>query len=552
MEVDAAAEKAKRRKIIDADGNIVNSGGLPKPTLDAAKNKAMRALILHLHEFFYVMLDFKGNALKNLDETMKVSGLIWTLYCLKKRECNDSGEIKTKVKVDTKTTINQKTFTVHGQLDNFVNICKLYGLQFVRNELESLNMRGVFQANFFLIYQFRYRCAEGLYQNNVYKITDTGDGKDTYRLINAWGVMTRHLGLTYGANFPPTMQSGMLQQMGPATLLIGCAETTNPKYQEKWINAVQTQLKMVPGINVFAKALAGTKMQHAPLITDILDIAAFGVAKQVHKATFCHAMLRTLIADVNEFKTWRGDIKIPATSPVKVPGTENLMTPEVGNRIPDTLMGSLYFTMDWSGRGMWQAMRQISSKEFLILGRGQEHAEVYSQWLSLTVLGLWSEDMAVIEKVFGVMPMKRSAYGTAFTDRRQSGKLMKVKLMDPKYVCKLASAAQTKLGASDQVVGIRIPALSGRAVSAWKEDDERRIFLAPREGVQLTRHDSLSIARAKLSHHRTKILTDLDIAKKIAYGTTSWFRFTNNEAGEPVFTEELAPVVLTNQFIGID
>lgn len=550
MEVDA--NPAKRRKVIDADGNIVNSGGLPKPTLNAARNRNMRALILHLHEFYYRLTDFNAEQLRNIDETMKVSGLLWTLFTLKKRECNDSGEIRTKVRDTTVVVINGKKFGVHGQLDNFTAICKLYGLEFVRNDQTSLDLRGIYQSNFFLIYQFRYRCAEGLYQNNVYKISDTGDGADTFRLVSAWGVQSRHLGLTYGANYPPSMQSGMLQQMGPATLLIGLAETTQARFQGKWIDAVTTQLKMVPGIEEFAKQIVGTRFTHANLITEILDVAAFGIAKQVHKASFPHCMLRTLIEGEGEFMTWRASIKIPSSGAVVAVGSDGLNTPTIGDAIPATLDQSLYFSMNWSGRGMWAVMRHVSTIPFTMLGRDKAYKEIYSQWLSISILGLWPEDMAVIEKIFGTVPIKRSKYGEAFTERRAKGQLIAVNTMNPQYVCKLASAAQTKLGAADQMVGIRIPVVSGKAVSVWKDDDERRVFLAPREGIQLTRHDSLGIAKAKLSHLRTKILTELDIAKKISYGTTSWFRFGMTAEGENTFTEDNTPLVLSGQFIGIN
>nr|QRW42410.1 MAG: nucleoprotein [Wuhan Mosquito Virus 6] len=543
----------KKRRVIDGDGNVVNSGGLPKPSLDATKNKKMRALILHLHEYYYVLFAFKDADLLNIDETIKVTGLLWTLYCLKKMECNDSGTIKTKVTASTTTTINEKEVNVYGQKDTFVNICALYGLAFTRNSQESLNMRGIFQSNFFLIYQFRYRCAEGLYQNNSYKIMDTGEEKNTYRLVEAWGVMSRHLGLTYGANFPPSMQSGMLQQMGPATLLIGLAETKNVKYQEKWINAVQTQMKLVPGINALAKKLAGSKQQYKEVITSILDIAAFGVAKQVHKASFCHAMLRTLITANADFKSWRSNIARGADGGKAVPGNSTLKAPEIGIMIPDAMLDLFYFTMDWSGKGMWKTLRHVSTCQFFLKSRGAEFKEVYSQWLSLSILGLWTEDMAVIEKVFGVVPIKRSKYSIAFEDRRLKGDLLPVKIMDPQYVCKLSSAAQTKLGATDQVVGIRTPVLSGKAVSNWKDDDERRVYLLPEEdGVQVTRGDTFAVARAKLAHHKARILTELEVAKKLSYGTTNWFRFPHEPVNGEEFIDDPNPVILRNEFIGID
>lgn len=113
---------------------------------------------------------------------------------------------------------------------------RLYGLEF-NNTPQSKEMRGTFQVNLCLIYAYRFRCNEGVYLNSTYKQGE-GAGVETVIPIDSWGVMKHHLPFMYGANFPPSMQSALMQQLGPAALLIGLAETTSAAFQGKWESAV--------------------------------------------------------------------------------------------------------------------------------------------------------------------------------------------------------------------------------------------------------------------------------------------------------------------------
>lgn len=74
--------------------------------------------------------------------------------------------------------------------------------------------------------------------------------------------------------------------------------------------------------------------------------------------------------------------------------------------------------MDFSGKGMWNMYHQVAAvKDFQLKSVDGTKTEIYSQWLSYTVTGLWMEDTAILRHIFGKDPILRKNYGTAFTRR---------------------------------------------------------------------------------------------------------------------------------------
>lgn len=531
---------AKIRRIVNLQGQEVTTGGLAKPVRDVPLNTQMRYLVLHLHEAYFKYMGVAQAKIKHIDVTMKVTGLIWTSYTLVKQAANRSGNVIQKVKDTSVLNIGGIDRTVGELKDIFIKICNLYGLVFDGSP-QSKDMRGTFQMNLCLLYAFRYRCNEGVYLNNTYKIGE-GAGIETVVPIDSWGVMKRHYPFMYGGNFPPSMQSALIQQLGPAALMIGLAETVSPNYQDKWVNAVKGQLSGVPNIGAITDLIKGTREAHASLITSVLDIAALGTARQVHKASFTWCMLRAVTAG-SEYQSWAAEIQ----EQVEAGGVKRY---NLGQKLTDKEILPIVAETDYSGKRMWYLYNAVAKHTFVLSCIDGVNEDVYRQWLSYSTIGLWTEDTAVLETVFGRQPILRCDYGDAFKGRRTQGMDRNIKLYPALWVSKLASAAQTKLGAVDPYVAARGSCVSGRASSDWNDDDVRNIYLQPVGGSSRNAVTGAMRLKDALDDHKKRIERLVTRDKRIDYGTTSWYKVDETSDQDNYGTEDKAKIVkLNNSYI---
>lgn len=284
-------------------------------------------------------------------------------------------------------------------------ICELYGLKF-DSAPAMKDLRGIFQVNLCLMYAFKYRAAEGVYLNNEYKITVKAEAVEVGKQMKDWGVKPAHFPFSYGSSFPPSLQSAIMQQLGPVTLLIGLCETTSQAYQEKWVKAAVGQMSGVPNMASIANVLKGSKTKHKELVSGVLDLVGLGIAKQSHKASFPWPILRSAMPE-NTLVQWIQTFSITQD--------ENAMIYFVyGAKLTDKTIPSYVGDIDYSGKKMWYAYNEIAGKAtFKLKGIEGANNAVYAQWLSYSVTGLWMEDVAILKHIFEVEPVLRKDYGNA-------------------------------------------------------------------------------------------------------------------------------------------
>lgn len=541
MDVDGAAPPAKRRRIVNENGQEITTGGLEKPIRNADDNLNMRYLLFHIHEYVGFLFGFKEADWKLFDESLKITSFVWTAYTLLKQEANNSGNVKSKVTDDTDCSCIGKKIKFGHIRAAVREICGLYGLRFDATPAMR-DLRGIFQVNLSLMYTFKYRACEGVYLNATYKTSVGKDGVDVERLLNSWGATHDHLPFSYGANFPPALQASSMQQMGAAPLLIGLCETLNSSFQAKWEKAVVAQMSGVPNIASIARVLKGSRSQYPSLVCGVLDIVALGTAKQTHKAAFPWCFLRATF-QTGPLMTWAQAFKVILTD-------GGVFNYDIGTPLTETQIPKYVGEMDFSGKGMWNVYNKVAQvDDFQVKCVDGASLAVYAQWLSYTVTGLWMEDTAVLRHVFGTDPILRKDYGQAFVKRRSTGKLQKIKLLPAQYVCKLATAAQTKLGATDPYVGIRCPSVSGRATTKWDADDARNVFLergANQVGITSTQP---SVLQDALDAHKKVMLAKIRRDGKVDYGTTAWFKVDETSGMDAYGTEDPIVVQLDNKYI---
>lgn len=159
---------------------------------------------------------------------------------------------------------------------------------------------------------------------------------------------------------------------------------------------------------------------------------------------------------------------------------------DVGAKLTDAAFPPEVLNMDWSGKRFWYLYNMVAKNKFEVFAKDATHADTYSQWLSLAVTGMWGEDKAILKFMIDKEFKNRNQYGEAFKGRKASGAVAEVKLIPVKHVTKLASAAQTDLGAQDAAIDIRHAVVSGRAVSTWNDDDKRAALLSTRDVVEVS------------------------------------------------------------------
>lgn len=86
---------------------------------------------------------------------MKVTSLIWTVYTVRKQETDNSGQVRNNVADTTIVTINEKRREFSDIKKHFGTPCDMYGFKFLATPVAK-DMRGTFQANLCLIYNFKY------------------------------------------------------------------------------------------------------------------------------------------------------------------------------------------------------------------------------------------------------------------------------------------------------------------------------------------------------------------------------------------------------------
>lgn len=526
-----AAPAQKRRRVLNRDGGEMSTGGLSKPTLNEALNEKCRILLIHLHMAFFTRFKFDPTTADDFDfdGLNHITSVIWTAYVKVKQTANNSGRAKDKIKDTDFITLNGEKVLTNHIVDVFVKICTLYDLDFTSRDATPA-MRGCFQTNLSLLYSHKFRCQEGLYVNNTYRRADAEQEGDCHP-VSLWGVNKTHWPMMFGGNFSPAMRSSLLQQMGPATILISLAEQTDERFIGKWRKAAIQQLAGVPNIETAVKYIEKKRFDAAALISEILDIAVFGTARQAHKGSIPFAMLWPILRGHAALMAFMAILKVTdATRMVEQEEEVTVFSMNMGIKMTPAQIPADVLKMDWSGKGFWNIYNKAVKHNYLIHAVKAEHKRVYQEWLTLSCTGLWNEDTAVLKFMFAHDFLNRRAYGDAFEKRRSSDVVISLKLLPAIHVTKLATAAQTNLGAQDEGVFVRIPAVSGKAFSQWKEDDPRRRLLLTEDRGDVGPITSLADVCSSLRKHKLRMEKRITTSGGISYGTTPWYKVTGDSS----------------------
>nr|UQS95351.1 MAG: nucleoprotein [Byreska virus] len=515
-EVVVVANNAGKRKtvLVDANGKETVSGQQKKAKKDDTLNNKMRALIHHLHEVSAISFKFEEVDYLSLEKTMQLTSNIWTAYVVLKQQSSGSGRVAEKIKDNQTFKAGDKEVGKDAYIADVKKLFGLYDVKFVNTE-EDLQKRGCFQSNLSLLYTFKMRMQEGVYMNTKFTISETKDAKKEVE-VSQYGVQPRHYNLLSGSNFTPMCQSALMQSLGPATLLINLARCTDTKFQPKWKEAAKACMSGVAGINGIVELIAGTGAAHSSLISNVLDICNFGIAKINNKAMIPWCLLRTLNIEHPPYKLWAMRLlRIP------VQGHEHpLFTmPTIPTDFSEDILN-----IDFSGKGYWNFHKKVADKEIKMKMLDESHANIMGQYLTLSMTGLYDSDTAVFKFMFGEDLKPRKDYGSCLASRKSKGKDYSVKILKPVHVSKFATATQGKYGLNQQLDMVPSQRMSGMTSYTMIDNDAYTQSLKSKGTNLFISSINPSELEGVLWKQKEFIESKIGSSRKVELGTTSWFK----------------------------
>nr|APG77863.1 nucleocapsid protein [Wuhan Mosquito Virus 4]APG77889.1 nucleocapsid protein [Wuhan Mosquito Virus 4] len=546
MSLQAQRNDAKRQRLefVDTEGKPATSSGLSKPALDPEANGFAKRVLYHAHCAVMALSQMEESYYAHLETMCLITSNLWTAHTIIKQEGNGKGAVKNRVNNAVPVVLGDKQLFPEQFVIILRGVLDLYGLKPGSDAYERF--KGCFQTHLTQMHSFKLRQAEVQYMNKNYTVGTSAAGKEQVVQMQLYGVQPAHMALCYGANFPPSMQTANMQQMGPATLLVGLARQRMPIYQEKWERAVNQQMSGVANMKEVARIIAGAGGTAKHFIEKTLDICAAGVVRSSCKGAIPWLFYYQAFAGSTAFQAWFGKIKITTGT---VTTQENMEVGEepgppgegpsgpqrprqvqshcgfsVGNPLTADLIPAAIKSLDMSGKGFWNFYRLACDVKFKTLHLPQGNPEHYRQAISLAMTGLYYEDLATIRHVFGRDPFLRKETVNSFADLKKNGEAKETKLWPLVHVAKMATAAQSRWGAGQDHHIIPAYRISGRGVQRVNENSALAKRLgATRDHADLRTQGEAALLEA-LTRQAQRIRTGILHEGSLETGTTEWFK----------------------------
>lgn len=540
---------AKRQRLtyVDTEGRPTTSSGVSRPALDPVANGLAKRVLYHAHCAVMCYAGMEEKYYKNLEIMCLITSNLWTAHTVIKQEINGKGTVKNRVDNNKLVTLGNASL----KPEEFVNV--LRGVFVVNGLIPGTEayekIKGCFQTHLAQMFAFKLRKAEVQYMNRDYRVGTAPSGKPQVVQMELYGVQMAHMALSHGANFPPSLQTAMLQQMGPATLLVGLCRQDNNVFKEKWERAVNQQMSGVANMAEVSSLIAGRRGKAKDYIEKVLDICAAGVVKSSCKGSIPWLFYFHALKTSADFMAWFGTMKMVRDTAaeeqqMELEGEEDAQ--EGGSRGPrqqepqakykfnfgepltDALVHPSIKDLDMSGKGFWNFYRLASGLEFETKHLEAGNADHYCQAISLAMTGLYYEDIATIRHVFGRDPYLRKETTASFTDLSKKGTPKPVQLWPVRYVAKMATAAQSKWGIGQDHHIIPAYRISGRGTQRITESSPLAKRLgATKDHADTHRHGEAALLDA-LTRQAARIRTGVLHDGSLETGTTEWFKVDEN------------------------
>nr|UQS95345.1 MAG: nucleoprotein [Byreldi virus] len=439
----AVANPPRPMKRIHVDRN---GEELPDPKRNRATpnvNVKLNAIkfILHFHE--YLMKMYKVTERNNIDDIADLTSIMATLHNKFRQEANGQGSLRNKIRGDFNMTCNNINVTAATLIEIYRKIANKYGFTY-ENTQAGKAKTGTLQSVLMLMVMYRPRSNEvRVGSNRITLRKDETSIKE--RPITQFGMDSMHEILCTGCTYTPVIQSSMKQSLGPMTVVMNLATTSDVRFQGGWKEVFSQMFKTLPNSQEIAMFLAGTDNEHGTIIRHLADIALFSVTRDSHKAALAVAFLLHFCFSTHQQYT-------------------SLFTNIVDYTVIEIMDENLPINirnLDFSGHGLLAFWNRICALEFRVRGGETMLENDASEWVFHSVFGTQTEDLGYLEWLTEHRFQTRREFDQKFKGKGTTRKSVRVNLISFKKFAKLASAAQTNYitGGTGQVS--RKPVFSG-------------------------------------------------------------------------------------------
>nr|QMP82186.1 nucleocapsid protein [Dipteran orthomyxo-related virus OKIAV193] len=474
----------------------------PKIMFDEdVKQKALSA-ILHCHE--WAAIHFKSNYLQ-VDDMATISSFIYTAHTRLKQASSGAGTIITKT---------DATGVVHSLLgidltpkefaETIKGIMKAYGFTYGSTDKER-SATGTLNSILSLIVAYKLRLSEVRMGNSSIPKGKVGANQKSIT-IGSYGLNSSHNILLAGSSFSPNIQSSMKSNLGPMTIVINLCDQTDRKYQDAWKKVFVDTFHLLPFALELADTLAGSQFQHIGIIKSLGDLCLFGINRSSNKA---YIPVSLLMAGARLDTTYTSFIEGGAA----ITGTHNAIAPQIKN-------------LDFSGKGLYYLWNSVASERIqftMYKGRGMTVATA-QELMFHSVFGTQREDLGLLKWMTNHNFQTRRAMNTQLQERKTGGQI-DFSLLTFKFICKLASAAQTSYLTGGQGQIARVPVFSGKVKQKIDTDGELFKVLKRKNEMYYHRTAQNDVARFTSRLEQVKQIIENKILEdqKIHFGTSEFY-----------------------------
>lgn len=508
--------RGTKRRNVDVDGNDLPDAKRNKAPVDGVTKMKTLLCILHLHEFMLTV--FKG-ARTNIDDMANLTSFIMTIHNKLRQEANGVGSMRAKIQDNTEFEAGEATSKFSDLKGPFITIMKKYGFEY-KKEQPFLGRMGTFKGIFSLICAYRYRFNE--MRNGTHKIVlrKTAEA-DLEMPISIFGLRPIHAVTLKGCTYNPSLQSSIKQSLGPMTIAINLAMTTDVRFQGGWKTAFCGAFKNINMAPQIANLIAGTQMANRTVLGHLADLALFGIARTSNKAFLpISFFLGILPAKCPTYKALIDGLTPLTVATVEL--KEDMLTEEIKN-------------LDFSGHGLlgfWNSTA-ASGVGFTINGSDNLTATVASESVFHSVFGTYTEDLGYLKWLTNHEFMTRRQMGGAFQQRGSRSTTPAVTMYNFLRFSKLASAALSKTITAGTGQEAPMCVFSGNRridvdlEGAWIQC--LKIVQGP--AANYSGEVNLETIIALLQDAKNTIRNEITRERAIVFGTTEHFKYDAEKKG---------------------
>nr|QRW42562.1 MAG: nucleoprotein [Astopletus virus]QRW42563.1 MAG: nucleoprotein [Astopletus virus] len=521
-----------KRKIVNVDGAEIPDPKRSRAPVNHQFKHDVWSFILHFHEALRIHWEIP--TWTNIDDMADITSAMHTVHNRKRQSVRAAGTILTRLGPATAVTVG-------GVIKPLDEVIKIYDAVLAKHpsivyedSARGRDSAGGLGSILTLIAAYKDRFNEVRVGMGKVTLTKT-EGVVSDIPIAMFGLESYHQVTLKGCSYSPIKQSSMKNTLGPMTVAINLACTTDSRFAKSWRDTFCNMFKLVPNHVDIANVLQGSKGNEHSLMRALGDLCLTGITRGANKAHFPMAMVMSLCHKKPEYHNLFTNSDL-----TRIVGLE-------GHTITRALP-TVIKNIDFSGHGalgFWN----VSGRCDKYTMRGEMPQQMCSEMLFHAVWGTHTEDLGYLQWLTDHRFLNRNDIDKRLQSRGSSGKTCNPIPIIFKRFSKMANAAlnNTVSGTAGQVVAM--PTFSGMRRSDVELDHPLlKILSGQQQSVSVGGNMDASRLVNVLLTLKAKIEKGIRENKCLMLGTTKHFSYDETTDGAAYGPEIDELPTLSNTF----